>query len=56
MSLWVSDIGVFNFPRIYSTVWGDFTQFFDPIHTYLKHKFEVSVNGTVKGSNICEWK
>ena len=40
---------VFNFPSIYSTVWVDFSQLFDPFHTYLKH-------GTVMGSNICEWK
>ena len=50
------DIYVFNFPRIYLTVWVDVLQLFDPLHTYLKYGFEVSVKGTVKGSNICEWK
>ena len=40
---------VFNFPRFYSIFCVDFSQLFDPFHTYLKH-------GTVMGSNICEWK
>ena len=39
---------VFNFPRFYSIFCVDFSQLFDPFHTYLKH-------GTVMGSNICEW-
>ena len=42
-------VHVFNFPRFYSIFCVDFSQLFDPFHTYLKH-------GTVMGSNICEWK
>ena len=38
---------VFNFPRFYSIFCVDFSQLFDPFHTYLKH-------GTVMGSNICD--
>ena len=40
-------ISVFTFPRFYSIFFVDFSQIFDPFHTYLKH-------GTVMGSNICE--
>ena len=44
----MENLFVFTFPRFYSIFFVDFSQIFDPFHTYLKH-------GTVNGSNICEW-
>ena len=32
-----NNVLVFTFPRFYSIYFVDFSQIFDPIHTYLKH-------------------